>query len=107
MTVLAVCLRITLLSAAGLLLASLVLARRGRTLQPGESPLPREEMRRHRQWLFYCNPDDPRGWVPKITGPGWTVNVRTRAGALVMLVFTIGTIAGVLGTLLGALGGLR
>jgi len=40
------------------------------------------EMRRFVLWRsFYVNPDDPRGWVPKMTGYGWTVNFRTRRNA--------------------------
>ncbi len=27
--------------------------------------------------LFYANPRDPRGWVPKRVGIGYTVNFRT------------------------------
>lgn len=32
---------------------------------------------------FYVNPDDPRGWVPKTNGLGWTVNFRTRENAYI------------------------
>jgi uncharacterized membrane protein len=97
---LAVMVPFTIASWACLMLTSFALAARGRRLEPGERGIPKDEMRRHRQWLFYCNPDDPRGWVPKWSGPGGTVNVRTRGGAAVMLVFTSATILGVMGTLI-------
>jgi len=43
----------------------------------------KEEMRRFILWhAFYVNPDDPRGWVPKTHGFGYTVNFRTRDNAL-------------------------
>lgn len=41
-----------------------------------------DEIRRNVLWRsFYVNPDDPRGWVPKTSGYGWTVNFRTRRNA--------------------------
>jgi len=50
----------------------------GRPLRPDERPLTRAEMRPFvRNGLVYVNPDDPRGWVPKVGGYGWTVNLRT------------------------------
>jgi uncharacterized membrane protein len=50
----------------------------GRPLRPDERPLTRAEMRPFvRNGLVYVNPDDPRGWVPKVSGYGWTVNLRT------------------------------
>lgn len=43
-----------------------------------------EAMRPFVLWRsFYVNPADPRGWVPKTSGIGWTVNFRTRERALV------------------------
>lgn len=48
-----------------------------------EAPTP-SEMRQHILWhSFYVNPDDPRGWVPKTSGYGWTVNFRTRRNAAI------------------------
>ena len=39
--------------------------------------LSNEEMRRHLKWkVFYLNPSDPRGWVPRLWGIGYTVNFR-------------------------------
>jgi uncharacterized membrane protein len=53
----------------------------GRNLSGHPSPA---EMRPFVLWRsFYVNPDDPRGWVPKMTGYGWTVNFRTRRNAAV------------------------
>jgi uncharacterized membrane protein len=38
-----------------------------------------EEMKPHFVLCaFYSNPDDPRGWVPKRWGYGWTVNFRKK-----------------------------
>jgi uncharacterized membrane protein len=40
--------------------------------------LSKQEMKRHLVWrAFYVNPADPRGWVPKTHGSGWTVNFRS------------------------------
>jgi uncharacterized membrane protein len=61
-------------------------------------------MRKHTYLIFYCNPEDPRGLVPKLWGPGGTVNVRTRATAWVMLGFTCGTVVGVVLTMVGTAG---
>lgn len=40
--------------------------------------LSKEERKQHTIWgMFYLNPNDPRGWVPKTWGYGWTVNMRS------------------------------
>jgi len=53
----------------------------GRNMSGHPSP---SEMRRFVLWRsFYVNPDDPRGWVPKMNGYGWTVNFRTHRNAAV------------------------
>lgn len=107
-TGLATAIVVTVLSAVGLVVASIVLAAGGRKLRDGERPPDREEMRRHLAFgIIYCNPDDPRGWVPKVSGPGGTVNARTRAGAVVMLVLTITTVAAVVLTLVQAFASFR
>jgi len=68
----------TLLPLLVLLVQALWLGRGG----PGadQAPaLPPDEMRRHLVWkMFYVNPDDPRGWVPKMYGLGKTVNFRNQ-----------------------------
>jgi uncharacterized membrane protein len=66
---------VTLLCSLALLVQMIWLAARGdnTALQ-----LPDEERRRHYVWrMLYMNPADPRGWVPKSWGYGWTVNFRT------------------------------
>jgi uncharacterized membrane protein len=94
----------TILSASILIIGSVVAASKGRTLLPGEQPVDRERMRDHLVWgLIYSNPDDPRGWIPKIRGPGWTVNVRDEGSAVLLAAVTIATIAGVLLTVVAAL----
>ena len=68
----------TLLPLLALLLQALWLGRGapGGDQAPTLSP---DEMRRHLLWkMFYVNPDDPRGWVPKLYGHGKTVNFRDR-----------------------------
>ena len=75
---------LTLILFAFICFASLVfmlrVAATGRKPQTGE-PLPsRLEVRRSLVYgLFYCNPDDPRAWVPKLRGYGWTLNLRRPA----------------------------
>lgn len=70
----------TVLPVLALVAQMVWLGRRGHHRGP---VLDREEMRRHILWRsFYVNPDDPRGWVPKVSGYGWTVNFRTRWNAV-------------------------
>jgi hypothetical protein len=84
------------ISTIGLLVTTLVAGTSGRPLETHEGEIDREEMKKHLVWgLVYSNPDDPRGWVPKIRGIGWTVNVRSPDLALAMAVFTVATIVSV------------
>ena len=70
----------------------------------GGEALPREEMRRHVVWRsFYVNPDDPRGWVPKLSGTGWTVNFRTRANAAIFAAALMVALVGAGGLIASAL----
>lgn len=63
--------------------------------------LSREEMRRHVWWrLLYVNPADPRGWVPKPTGLGVTVNFRTKRLAGAFLILLVCCLFGLVGLLL-------
>ena len=52
-----------------------------------DKPIPSdEEVTKHIVWMFfYCNPDDPRGWVGKTHGPGITPNFRTKDNVLVFI----------------------
>lgn len=52
-----------------------------------DKPIPSdEEVSKNIVWMFfYCNPDDPRGWVGKTHGPGITPNFRTKDNILVFL----------------------
>jgi len=71
----------TLLPVFALLAQMAWLAQAG---ERGAPALPAEDMRKHVLWhSFYANPEDPRGWVPKISGIGWTVNFRTRRNAAI------------------------
>lgn len=61
-----------------------LIVRKGHRPRPGE-PVPGPvEMARHIvAGMYYCNPNDPRGWVPKSGDParssGYTVNMRYRS----------------------------
>ncbi len=64
-------------SSSALLVFTFWVASTGRKLRPGEPVPNRRDIRRHLlRGMFYCNPDDPRGWIPKLHGYGWTVNLR-------------------------------
>lgn len=83
----------TTLPALALLAQMVWLGRRGAGALDPEPPGP-EEIRRHLfLGAFYVNPDDSRGWVPKLSGRGWTVNFRTRGQALLFIVLICLTLA--------------
>lgn len=67
--------------------------------QTGSGPVPSaEEMRAHVMWpALYVNPTDPRGWVPKLSGAGRTVNFRTARNAQLFASLVLITIASALG----------
>ena len=84
----------TLLPVVALVIQLAWLGRRGDARAPELEP---EEMRRHILWgSFYVNPDDPRGWVPKVSGYGWTVNFRTRGNAVLFALLVCLALAGAL-----------
>ena len=56
------------LLAAGIALMARVVRRR----------LPAAYLAHYKGGLFYVNPDDPRLWVPKLLGVGWTLNYAHR-----------------------------
>jgi len=63
----------------------------------------REERRRHLVWRsFYVNPDDPRGWVRKTWGVGWTVNFRTMRNVRVFVTLIACTLASAIGLAVSA-----
>jgi uncharacterized membrane protein len=56
--------------------------------KPNLSP---EERKENYRWGFYYNREDPRIWIPKLYGLGWTLNFAKRgayvfAAALVALI---------------------
>jgi uncharacterized membrane protein len=103
MTLLLVPFVLTMACAFVLIAISFVAASSGRALRSGEEPPSKDEMKKHLVWgLIYSNPDDPRGWVPKIRGWGWTVNVRSEPMARAMAWITIATIVSVMLTVLGS-----
>lgn len=82
----------TLAGSAALLAFTFWLGRMGDRRAPR---IPIAEMRRHTLWtVFYVNPDDPRGWVPKPYGIGWTVNFRTPRNVYVFGALVVGTLLG-------------
>jgi uncharacterized membrane protein len=56
-----------------------------------------EDFRRCQQifnfFLFYSNPNDPRGWLPKPTGIGLTVNFRKQVWIYLFIFFIFGSLA--------------
>lgn len=81
-----------------------LIASRGHKPRPGEDVPGPEEMSRHRVGMYYCNADDPRGWVPKSGNPersnGYTINMRYRSWVTAYNVLFVGGLAVI--TLLGA-----
>ena len=70
-------------STLSLLALILVLGFGSRNPAGGRAAPDRQEMRQHALWrILYVNPADPRGWVPKLYGYGWTVNFRRKAYAV-------------------------
>ena len=66
---------------SGLLLSACwLIVSRGRKPHSGEDIPGPEEMKRHMVGMYYCNADDPRGWVPKSgdlkCSNGYTINMR-------------------------------
>jgi len=61
------------------LLGHLVLLGRKNESGAKDFTLSIKEMEKHVAWMiFYANPNDPRGTVPKTLGSGLTVNFRTK-----------------------------
>lgn len=76
-----------------LLIYTIRVGRMERTLGGDESQPDREEMKKFIVWKsFYVNPDDPRGWVPKTSGVGMTVNFRTKSRALIFAAMVAGSL---------------
>lgn len=50
--------------------------------------------------MFYINPSDPRGWLPKSNpGFGWTINFRNRGYANLFIVLLVSTLLFTIGVL--------
>ncbi|MEZ4279821.1 MAG: hypothetical protein R3F21_09440 [Myxococcota bacterium] len=59
---------------------------------PDQRPSSADEMKAHVLWgLFYANPADPRGWVQKSSGFGYTVNFRTERNAKIFAGLIVAT----------------
>jgi len=80
-----------------LFLAYWLIASRGHKPRPGEDVPGPEEMSWHRVGMYYCNADDPRGWVPKSGDPersnGYTINMRYRSWVSVYNAVFVGGLA--------------
>jgi len=71
---------------------------------PGEQPESQEAARAFLLWnALYVNPADPRGWLPKPVGIGYTVNFRTRGHATLFAVLVGLDLACALGLSISAL----
>jgi len=69
----------------------------------GPTPPSVEEMKAHMLWgLFYVHPGDPRGWVPKTSGLGYTVNFRTERNAKVFACLIVATLLSALAQIVAA-----
>lgn len=63
-----------------------------------------ELMREHLVWgLFYANPHDPRGWVPRLNGLGITVNMRSPTHVYVHAAVIVLTLGSAIGLVVGIL----
>jgi len=76
-------------------LASWLIVLSGHRPRPGEPvPGPEEMGRRVVAGMYYCNPDDPRGWVPKsgnaAHSDGFTINMRHRSWVVAYNALLIG-----------------
>ena len=82
----------TILLASALIIYMIVCAKKDTSLEGATIPN-REQMRYHLVWvIFYSNPEDPRGWVPKIRGYGWTVNFRKKSQIYIFCLLLILTL---------------
>ncbi len=89
-----------------LFLVCWLIVSRGHKPRPGETVPGPEEMSRHLIGMYYCNSDDPRGWVPKSGDPkhsnGYTLNMRYRSWVTAYNAVFIGGLAVI--TLIGVAG---
>jgi len=77
----------------GTLILALVVGLVVLSLQTKEQ-LARAPDARHYRWgVIYVNPEDPRLWVPKRIGVGWTLNFAKPAAAWVMLLILVAAMA--------------
>lgn len=96
---------LTLFLAAATVAWMFRLAARSETVPPDFEAPTREEMRRHLLWrLFYVNPADPRGTVPRTYGFGYTVNFRTERNAKRFALLILATLVSAIAQALLALG---
>ena len=76
----------TIAATAGILVSTIVWGVRCQRRASAEEFLAprRQEMRRYMLMGLYCNPEDPRPFVPLPGGWGWTINVRKEELALLL-----------------------
>ena len=73
----------TIASVAGILVGAIVWGVRSQRRLGAEHGLPRRiEMRRYMLMGLYCNHEDPRPFVQRPSGRGWTINMRKEELAL-------------------------
>ena len=95
-TVLILFLSLTFLGAFALVVFTVMVANQGKPDDESKKTIPtNEEMKNHIMWkMFYVNPNDPRGWVPK-AGHGSAPNFRTRKQVWVfVLLLTLAALPG-------------
>ncbi len=65
---------------------------------PSAPALPAEEVRKHLVFgSFYLNPADPRGWVQKLNGIGYTVNMRAMKHVYLFVALLFATFGSAIG----------
>ncbi len=72
---------ISVLALSGMVFYKTIITKEWRNIVPNESA-------HWHGYIFYKNPDDPRYFLPKRTGLGWTINFA-HLGAIVMLLLIL------------------
>lgn len=72
-----------------LLFFALLFSGIGITVRKGYLRAP-DDVKRHWKWgIFYINPEDPRLWVPKYLGIGWTLNFSRPIAWVILVVLLL------------------
>src|ERR1043165_6136702 len=83
----------TVAAVAGVLIVAIVWGVMCQRRLGSEQALPRRvEMRRYMLMGLYCNPEDPRPFVQRPSGRGWTINFRKEELALLFWTLVLATL---------------